>query len=259
MTARADRPIRTAAVVFFDLETTGLRPDRGARITEMAVVDQEGICFDWAADAEPPSDAAVARQLAALIDALRGSIVVGHNLSFDFRLLTYEAERLGHEGLGTVYGDLRVIEATWHIPEDNRTLVERVTHPDPLQAIVQEGDEAWHRHEQWVLGSRQADRQTAGYVTIDRTAPFAAKPFPDDLETAKTRLGQEDYRVDLPTPAEGPFGEVIEELSVSEWQLDEPPETEETTDVSEGEGSFTFRFNDHAFQYDRLGLSSISS
>ncbi|WP_146110112.1 hypothetical protein [Salinibacter sp. 10B] len=43
--------------MFFDLETTGLRPDRGARITEMAVVDQECIRFDWAADAEPPSDA----------------------------------------------------------------------------------------------------------------------------------------------------------------------------------------------------------
>ena len=58
MPSQADRPIRTASVVFFDLETTGLRPDRGARITEMAVVDQEGIRFDWAADAEPPSDRA---------------------------------------------------------------------------------------------------------------------------------------------------------------------------------------------------------
>ena len=57
MPSQADRPIRIASVVFFDLETTGLRPDRGARITEMAVVDQEGIRFNWAADAEPPSDA----------------------------------------------------------------------------------------------------------------------------------------------------------------------------------------------------------
>jgi CRISPR-associated endonuclease/helicase Cas3 len=181
-----------------------------------------------------------------------------------------DGQAFGPHGLGTVYGDLRVLEATWQvlenddlapwqIPEDNRTLVERATHPDPLQAIVQDGDEAWHRHEQWVLGSRQADRQAAGYVTIDRTAPFAAEPFPDDLETAKTRLGQEDYRVELPTPVEGPFGEDIEELSVSEWQLDEPPEMEEATDVSEGEGSFTFQFSGHSFRYDRFGLDSTSS
>lgn len=56
MPSQADRPIRTASVAFFNLETTGLRPDRGACITEMAVVDQEGIRFDWTADAEPPSD-----------------------------------------------------------------------------------------------------------------------------------------------------------------------------------------------------------
>jgi len=172
----------------------------------------------------------------------------------------------GPHGLGTVYGDLRTIEATWrvlerdnlppwHIPEDNRPLVERATHPDRLQALVQEGDEAWHRHEQWVLGSRQADRQAAGYVTIDRDRPFGVEPFPDDLETAKTRLGQEDYRILLPEPADGPFGEVIEELSVSEWQLDGPPETEEASDLSGGNDGFSFRFSGRSFQYNRLGLS----
>lgn len=177
-----------------------------------------------------------------------------------------DGQAFGPHGLGTVYGDLRMIEATWrvletddlapwHIPEDNRPLVERATHPDPLQAVVQEGEAAWHRHEQWVLGSRQADRQAAGYVTIDRTASFGAEPFPDDLETAKTRLGQEDYRILLPKPAEGPFGEAIEELSVSEWQLDEPPETEEATDVSETDGGFTFRFSGRSFRYNRFGLS----
>jgi CRISPR-associated endonuclease/helicase Cas3 len=181
-----------------------------------------------------------------------------------------DGQAFGPHGLGTVYGDLRVIEATWqvlrnedlapwHIPEDNRSLVERATHPDPLRAVVQDGDDAWHQHEQWVLGSRQADRQAAGYVTIDRTAPFAAEPFPDDLETAKTRLGQEDYRIELPEPADGPFGTPIVELSVSEWQLDEPPETEEAADVSPVSGGFTFRFSGQFFRYNRFGLESTSS
>jgi len=181
-----------------------------------------------------------------------------------------DGQAFGPHGLGTVYGDLRAIEATWgvlanddlapwQIPEDNRPLVERATHPDRLQAIVQDGAETWRRHEQWVLGSRQADRQAAGYVTIDRDQPFGVEPFPDDLETAKTRLGQEDYRIRLPEPAEGPFGDMIEELSVSEWQLDEPPETEEATDLSAEHGGFTFRFSGRLFRYDRFGLESMCS
>jgi hypothetical protein len=89
-------------------------------------------------------------------------------------------------------------------------------------------------------------------------APHHSRFAPDDLDTAKTRLGQEDYRVELPSPAEGPFGAMIEELSVSEWQLEGPPETEEATDVSEGDGEFSFRFSGHSFQYDRLGLSPQS-
>ncbi|MFB6247591.1 MAG: CRISPR-associated helicase Cas3' [Salinibacter sp.] len=183
--------------------------------------------------------------------------------------ISSDGQAFGPHGLGTVYGDLRVIEATWetlssedlapwHIPEDNRTLVERATYPSRLQAIVQENSDAWHRHEQWVLGSKQADRQATGHVTIDRSEPFGAEPFPEDLETAKTRLGQEDYRVELPEAADGPFGAAIEELSVSEWQLEEPPDTEEATDVSGGDGEFSFRFSGHSFRYDRLGLSPQS-
>jgi CRISPR-associated endonuclease/helicase Cas3 len=180
-----------------------------------------------------------------------------------------DGQAFGPHGLGTVYGDLRVLDATWtvlgndalapwRIPDDNRTLVERATHPEALRAVVDDGDDAWHRHEQWVLGARQADRQATGHVTIDRTEPFGAEPFPDDLGPAKTRLGQEDYRVELPNPAPGPFGTPIKELSVSAWQLDDPPETEEASDVSREDGGFSFRFSGHSFQYDRLGLSPQS-
>jgi CRISPR-associated endonuclease/helicase Cas3 len=180
-----------------------------------------------------------------------------------------DGQAFGPHGLGTVYGDLRILDTTWsvlendnlapwQIPEDNRTLVERATHPDALRAVVTGGDDAWHRHEQWVLGSKQADRQATGHVAIDRTEPFGAEPFPDDLGTAKTRLGQEDYRVKLPEPAPGPFGTSIGELSVSEWQLDDPPESEEASDVSQEDGGFSFWFSGHSFRYNRLGLSSRS-
>lgn len=99
------RPLRTAPLVFFDLETTALRPDRGGRICEMAVVDQNGIRFDWCSDAASPRDDAVSRQLPTLVRHLESGIVVGHNLQFDFRFLTYEAERLALSGL-----DLRFVD-----------------------------------------------------------------------------------------------------------------------------------------------------
>ena len=94
MTMRTNRPLRTASLVFFDLETTALRPDRGGRICEMAVVDEQGIRFDWRSDSTPPRDDAVSHQLRRLVSHLEAGVVVGHNLQFDLRFLTYEAERL---------------------------------------------------------------------------------------------------------------------------------------------------------------------
>jgi DNA polymerase III epsilon subunit-like protein len=115
------RPLRTAALVFFDLETTGLRPDRGARICEMAVVDRRGVQFDWVSESGPPSDAAVARRLPELIEHLQDGIVVGHNLSFDVHFLTYEAERLGLGGIDVWFTDtLGLARRLWPDRDDHR-------------------------------------------------------------------------------------------------------------------------------------------
>lgn len=94
----ADCPIRVASLVFFDLETTGLRPDRGARITEIAVVGAEAARYVWASDRSPPPDEVTVRQLRALRKHLRDAVVVGHNLQFDFGFLAHEADRLGLDG-----------------------------------------------------------------------------------------------------------------------------------------------------------------
>jgi len=105
MTRWSTRPLRVASLVFFDLETTGLRPDRGGRIREMAVVDRDGVRFEWTSQEKPPSDEAVVRRLPTLVDHLQRGVVVGHNLAFDFRFLTYEAERLGLRGVDVPFAD----------------------------------------------------------------------------------------------------------------------------------------------------------
>lgn len=91
----ADYPIEVAPLFFFDIETTGLRPDRGAEITEMALVDHAGVPFAWnrAQDASELSD-----QLTLLFHHFCDGIVVGHNLQFDFHFVAYEADRLGLRG-----------------------------------------------------------------------------------------------------------------------------------------------------------------
>jgi len=99
MPSWTDRPLRTAPLVFFDLETTALRPDRGGRIREMAAVDHDGVRLHWESEATPPADETVARRLPPLLDVLETGVVVGHNLQFDVRFLTYELRRLSASGL----------------------------------------------------------------------------------------------------------------------------------------------------------------
>lgn len=95
MLHRSDWPIETTALRFFDIETTGLRPDRGARITEIALVDRGGAQLDWRRERDATDLSTV---LPGLFDHLQAGVVVGHNVRFDFRFVAYEADRLGLRG-----------------------------------------------------------------------------------------------------------------------------------------------------------------
>lgn len=176
----------------------------------------------------------------------------------------------GEHGLGTVYEDLRVLEATWqilentgiapwHIPADNRMLVERGTHPTRLHEIAEARGHQWTAHEQYILGKQRADQQTAVFVEIDRDEPFGRTEFADDLENIKTRLGRDDYHIDLPEPMTGPFGHDVEEVTVTEWQVDEEPEDLEADRVEAIDGGFRFTFENREFRYDRFGLAPITN
>ena len=171
----------------------------------------------------------------------------------------------GPHGLGTVYRDLRVLEATWqildgdiekpwHIPRDNRKLVERGTHPDRLYALAEEQGELWQKHHSWVWAQRRAEEQASGLVALERESDFGEQGFADDLRKVRTRLGEDDIHVDLPEPEAGPFGEV-DELTLPGWWFDEDPEEEEGEVTSRFKRGFSFSFAGRRFQYDRLGLS----
>ena len=177
----------------------------------------------------------------------------------------------GKHGLGTVYQDLRVLEATWriledepldywHIPQDNRELVERGTHPQILRALVDDLGEAWKKHQEHIAGQEFADRQLPNLVGIDFSEPFGKTGFAEELQNVKTRLGRDDYQVFLPEALEGPFGETVKEMTITEWQLNVVPEESqlEKEAVQPFDGGFTFTYYGKKFRYNRFGLAPES-
>lgn len=173
----------------------------------------------------------------------------------------------GKHGLGTVYQDLRVLEATWrvledeklkywNIPEHNRELVERATHPSILRTLASELGVRWENHQQHIAGQEFADKQLPGLVGIDFSKPFGDSGFAEDLKQVKTRLGRDDYQVFLPKNLTGPFGYKIRELTITEWQLDVVPEElqVEEKSIHPFDGGFNFIYYGKTFRYDRLGL-----
>lgn len=176
----------------------------------------------------------------------------------------------GPHGYGTVYPDLRVLEATlrlceqadvFEIPRDNRELVERATHPHALRAIESELGEAWSRHGDQVLGHNLVEHRLAKGYTIDRSQQFDDQNdvrFPSGQEVGKlaTRLGNDDRLITFEQPAPGPFGRPITRLTLPHWLLKGAPEDPlAPLPVSvQDDTSLRFRYGDGVYVYDRWGL-----
>lgn len=97
-------PVAVAPLRFLDIETSGLRADRGGRITEMAVLSQEKVHVNWTYSLDAPvgsesHDEAVHSVLTRLLLEFEESVVVAHNAPFDLQFIAYECRRLGIEGL----------------------------------------------------------------------------------------------------------------------------------------------------------------
>lgn len=92
-----DTSIELAFIFYFDIETTGLRPDRGAKIIDVAILNRSSRQYQWSANYKSEIET-FNKQLPEILKQLRTGIVVGHNLSFDFWFISYECDRLGLEG-----------------------------------------------------------------------------------------------------------------------------------------------------------------
>lgn len=173
---------------------------------------------------------------------------------------------VGPHGLGTVYEDLRVLQATWSelrdrrsisLPSDSRRLVEAATHPEALARVVEERGGGWVEHAQAMKGMRQAEKGLADLNVADWSIRFGDREslFPDHTgERVQTRLGEGDRRAVLSEPVSSPFGQQVDELTVPSWMAPEAEEGGEAEVLRSGDGETVFRFGSKQYRYDRLGL-----
>jgi CRISPR-associated endonuclease/helicase Cas3 len=178
-------------------------------------------------------------------------------------LIAGDGTARGKHGLGTVYEDLRVLEATLRaleatpaleIPAMNRRLVEAATHPDALKAIVSEMGDLWKKHAQKIDGLTIAARGLAALNCVKRTEPFSDCRFPSSLEVrVRARLGEDDRIVNIPN-CPGPFGATIDRLSLPGWLVRGATDDAHAEDITAVAGTVRFSFAGHLFIYDRLGL-----
>ena len=183
-------------------------------------------------------------------------------------LLEGGPNRTGLGPHGYVYQDLRILEATrrlirdhpeWRIPAMNRELVENATHPDALEAIVEEMGDAWRVHSNSVTGGQLAEGLTAANAVIRRDKSFFTDNrevlFGSDEERIRTRLGDEGIEVEFDPQPLSPFDarRPIERLTIPDHLL-RGATAEGPVTPTPIEGGFTFNIGDRAFRYDRLGL-----
>ncbi len=183
-------------------------------------------------------------------------------------LLRSDGSARGGNGLGTVYDDLRILEATWRqlllhprptLPALNRPLVEATTHPDALDALTREGGPPWELHARWVWGSTQGDRRTADLGLLPwRETPFGAWAFAQDLGRLATRLGTQDRAVSFESKPISALGHPIHTLNLQAHLLTDTARAAdelapEQVAPLEG-GGFSFRLGERLYLYDRLGL-----
>ena len=182
-----------------------------------------------------------------------------------------------HNG-GGIYTDVRVLEATRRliagadshlIPQDNRELVERATHPEVLHSLAQELGADWLAHGQSVDGETHAERVQANlnvlpfgqrFMTVDDNGyELETLCFPDMEQKVSSRLGAADYLLSFDPPQPGPFATPTRSIPVRHhlWPKDTPPDTQPVIGEILPEGGFTFTVGTTSYRYSRLGLERM--
>lgn len=174
----------------------------------------------------------------------------------------------GHAGpgLGSVYSDLRILEATRRalsgregtneaivIPADNRTLVEEAVHSDVIGKITAE-DDRWKQHERYLESENRIERIKARTKRIAFEKSYIDNTVKDDTPT---RLGLEEIMVTFTEEIKTPLGNMTEQISLSPYLFPQNVTPEDgMADPSPAPSGFRFSFHGEQFTYTTLGIQN---
>lgn len=176
----------------------------------------------------------------------------------------------GPAGLGSVYPDLRILEATWrlvrerrqwNVPEDCRLLVEQSTHPEALDRLVCGRDDRWREHAVRMMGSEAASSVTAELQLVHREESFGepSVAFPPGDERITTRLGAEARQIELVPPLRSQLGADIRQFAIPPHLFPRDCDAECANASLDPEHAIRFDLGSFEFIYDRLGLRRSAS
>jgi CRISPR-associated endonuclease/helicase Cas3 len=198
-------------------------------------------------------------------------VPAGHRLDGCLKKSSHGLGRF-HNG-GGIYMDLRILEATRRlisgsashvIPQDNRELVERATHPEVLTKLEKELGTDWAAHGKNIDGELQAKKGVAALHQLPFNQEFEDEAgnvmtFLDGEQKVTSRLGATDYLLTFVSPPQGPFGHHIQRLPVRHhmWPHGVSPDEQPVIQSQMENGGFTFSLADTYYRYSRLGLERI--
>jgi len=178
--------------------------------------------------------------------------------------LTPQGEAYGPSGIGTVYEDLAVLQATLEalkvhsslrLPEESRVLIEAATHPEALKELTDRLGGLWIAHWSIIWGKGVSKTNVADLNLVDWDQPFEEVHF-DQSADIPTRLGEKDRLLTLPGSPIGPFGQPVEYLILPAHLARRLPPEAAVENLQPGPEGFVFSVGGQRFRYDRLGLRS---
>lgn len=174
-------------------------------------------------------------------------------------------EMRGPDGLGTVYEDGLILQATLNmllsrstitIPAESRELIERTTHPEALAELPN----IWQTHRNWILGQFLQDWRMAGTSLLEDKS-FGDLHYDNDGRAVLTRLGIGSVCIRLKSAMSGPFGIKIDEILVPARWLPNDGDFSQAVEavVLAEQPGFRFNLAERRFNYSRFGLERVEA
>lgn len=164
-----------------------------------------------------------------------------------------------------IYMDLACLSLTegliaahpvWRIPEMNRELVERATHPAARTEEIARRGQAWTDYDARHIGREASHRGQARNWLLQRNKPFPDR-FPDKDEIVQTRLGAAGPLIRFAPGTIGPFGAEITQMAIpAHWRGIVAPDT--AIEPEHAEDGLRFDLGKERLFYGRSGLAQLA-